>query len=68
MNTLFRGIILILCLLSLTACSNVSRQDVGLVTGGVLGGFAGSALSHGSTAGTIAGAVAGGFLGREVAN
>lgn len=45
-----------------------SRQDMGMVGGGVVGGAAGSALTNGSGVGTVAGAVGGAYVGRQLAN
>lgn len=52
--------------LSVSACGNMDRQQLGTGTGAVLGGAAGNAVTGGSTAGTIGGAAAGGVLGSEV--
>jgi surface antigen len=58
--------------LSLTACENMTNQDVGTVTGGVIGGILGSTIGGGSGqlvaigAGTLAGALIGGQVGRNM--
>ncbi len=49
------------------AGATCSRQDMGMVAGGVLGGAAGSALTHGSAVGAVAGAVGGAYVGRQLA-
>lgn len=52
---------------TLAACSsNPSRQEVGTVTGAVVGGIVGSALTGGSGVGTIGGAAAGGYFGNRI--
>lgn len=48
-------------------CSNVDRQDMGLIAGGVAGGAAGSVLTGGNALGTVGGAVGGAFLGNQLA-
>jgi surface antigen len=54
--------------LGLTACQNVSHQDVGTVTGGVVGGLIGSQFGGGAgkVAATIGGAVVGGLIGGSI--
>ena len=52
---------------SLSACSsNPSKQDVGTVSGAIIGGVLGSALTGGSGVGTIGGAAAGGYIGNRI--
>lgn len=51
----------------LTGCSsNPSKQEIGTVTGAVLGGVVGTALT-GNTAGTVVGAGAGAYVGNRLA-
>ncbi len=65
---------LIICLGALLGCadSSVTRQDVGVISGGVLGGLVGSRFGGGSgqvaaiAAGTLAGAFIGGALGKNM--
>jgi osmotically inducible lipoprotein OsmB len=63
--------LLMLALTSLTACSSVTKQDVGTGVGAVAGGLAGHALL-GGTAGTVigaaGGAVAGNLVGKNMDN
>lgn len=57
---------------SLTACEEISKQDVGAVTGGVLGGALGSTVGKGSgriaavVGGTLIGAIIGGSIGKTM--
>lgn len=46
--------------------SNPTQQEVGLVTGTVIGGAVGSVLTGGSTVGTVGGAAVGGVIGNEI--
>lgn len=65
------GVILLSCL-SLIGCANMSKQDIGTVTGGIAGGVLGSTVGQGSgrilaiAAGTLAGAFIGGALGKNM--
>ncbi len=62
----------ILCGISLIGCSNMSKQDVGVITGGVAGGLLGSTVGQGTgkllavAAGTVAGAFIGGAIGKNM--
>lgn len=57
----------LLVTLSLCACSsNPTREQIGTVSGAVVGGIVGSALTGGSNVGTIGGAAAGGYIGHEI--
>lgn len=64
--------IVILCSASLIACSNVTKQDVGTVTGGVAGGLLGSTVGRGGgqlvaiAAGALIGAYIGGSIGKSM--
>lgn len=57
---------------SLAACEELSKQDVGAVTGGVLGGALGSTVGKGSgqiaavVGGTLIGALIGGSIGKTM--
>ncbi|PKO71482.1 MAG: osmotically inducible lipoprotein OsmB [Betaproteobacteria bacterium HGW-Betaproteobacteria-14] len=53
--------------LALTGCSTpMTRQDVGTVTGAVVGGAAGSVLTGGNAVGTVGGAAVGGYIGNRI--
>ena len=52
-------------LLSLSACENVQKEDVGLVAGGAAGAGIGYAIT-GSPLGAAAGAVGGALIGKKV--
>jgi len=64
--------ILLLISVSLASCSNMTKQDVGTLTGGVAGGLLGSQFGKGSgqlvaiAAGTLAGAYIGGAIGKSM--
>lgn len=72
MKKLFTAIIVLLCTASLVGCQNMSKQDVGVLSGGVAGGLIGSTVGKGSgqilaiAAGTIAGAIIGGAIGKNM--
>jgi surface antigen len=57
---------------NLAACSNMSKQDVGTVSGGVIGGLVGSQFGQGNGkllavgVGALAGALIGGAIGKDM--
>lgn len=57
-----------LCLSVLTACSDMTKQDTGVLAGGAVGGLLGSQFGNGSgqAASIIAGSLIGAFLGGQV--
>ncbi len=64
---------IVLCTsISLVGCENMTKQDVGTVSGGVIGGLVGSRFGQGGGqmlaigAGTLAGALIGGAIGRNM--
>jgi outer membrane lipoprotein SlyB len=67
MKKIILAISMLVLSLSITACSGVTRGDVGTVGGGVAGGVIGSAVTR-SPVGTIVGAVGGAVAGRAIAN
>jgi surface antigen len=56
----------------MAACSNINKQDIGMMTGGVAGGLLGSQFGNGTGkllaigAGTLAGAFIGGAIGKNM--
>lgn len=54
--------------LCLTGCADITKQDVGVVTGGLAGGALGSLFGGGSgkILATVGGAVAGAFIGGSI--
>lgn len=56
------------CSMLLTACSQVSHQDVGTLTGGVVGGLIGSQFGGGAgkVAAAAGGALFGAYLGGQI--
>ncbi len=55
-------------LLLMTGCTGVTKQDVGMATGGILGGAIGSQIGkgHGRTAAIIVGTLAGAYIGGAI--
>lgn len=72
MNRMLKAIIVLFCSASLVSCSNMSKQDVGTITGGVAGGVLGSTIGQGQgrilaiAAGTLAGAYVGNAIGKNM--
>lgn len=59
--------LLLAALLAVGGCnSNPTKQEIGTVSGAVVGGIVGSTLTGGSTVGTVAGAAAGGLVGSHI--
>lgn len=72
MKRLFTALFVLIMSASLINCSNMTKQDVGTITGGVAGGLLGSTIGGGSgryvaiAAGTLAGAYIGGAVGKSM--
>lgn len=72
MKKLFTAIIVLFCSLSLVGCENMSKQDIGTLTGGVAGGVLGSTVGQGNGrilaigVGTLAGAFIGNAVGKSM--
>lgn len=67
MNTKSSIALLIAATVVVMGCnSNPTRQEIGTVSGAVVGGIVGSSLTGGSTVGTVAGAAAGGVVGNRI--
>ena len=69
---LFILIVSLATVFQLTGCSNMSKQDVGVVSGAVVGGVLGSQFGGGTGkllavgVGTLAGALVGGAIGKSM--
>lgn len=72
MRKILTSTIAIAVSISLVGCSNMSKQDVGTVSGGVIGGLVGSQFGQGGGqmlaigVGTLAGALIGGAIGKNM--
>ena len=47
MKQLYKSIIIVLCTFALAGCQNMSKSDVGTMTGAVAGGLLGSTIGGG---------------------
>lgn len=68
MNTRKRiaaGAVVVTLMVSLTACSGMSRQGRNTAIGAGVGAVGGSVLTGGSVLGTVGGAAVGGVVGHE---
>ena len=63
-NLILSGMVILVTVSLLAACTN---RDMGTVGGAAVGGVAGNALTGGSALGTVAGAVGGGVIGNQMA-
>ncbi|PKH26818.1 osmotically-inducible lipoprotein OsmB [Enterobacterales bacterium CwR94] len=52
--------------MSLSACSNMSKRDRNTAIGAGVGAIGGSVLTNGGTLGTLGGAAVGGIIGHQV--
>ena len=72
MKRIITSLIVLLCSASLIGCADMSKQDVGTLTGGVAGGILGSTVGQGNgrilaiAAGTLAGAFIGSAVGKSM--
>lgn len=72
MKKIFTKIVLMLACISLVGCNQMTKQDVGTVTGAVAGGLLGSQFGGGGGrilaigVGTLAGAFIGGAIGKSM--
>lgn len=57
---------IVLLVLSLAACSGMSRRDKNTAAGAAVGGAAGAILTGGSAVGTVGGAAVGGVIGNKI--
>ena len=60
------AILAITLAMSLSACSNWSKQDRNTAIGAGAGAIGGAVLTDGSTLGTLGGAAVGGIIGHQV--
>lgn len=72
MKKLLTACIVFICSISLIGCSDMTKQDVGTVSGGIVGGLLGSQFGRGGGqlvaigVGTLAGAYLGGAIGKNM--
>lgn len=62
------GALVAALLISLSACSGMSRQGRNTAIGAGAGALGGAVLTGGSTAGTLGGAAIGGIVGHEASD
>lgn len=60
------SVLVLICALSLSACSSMSTRDKATAAGAAIGGVAGAVLTGGSGFGTVGGAAIGGVIGNQV--
>ncbi len=66
MRRIDRKLNVLISLVVLSGCADMSPQQRNTVIGAAVGGVAGSALSNGSPAGTVGGAAVGGLIGNQI--
>ncbi|WP_032115012.1 osmotically-inducible lipoprotein OsmB [Candidatus Arsenophonus nilaparvatae] len=59
-------LISVISLMSITACSNMSKRDKNTAIGAGIGAVGGAILTEGSGLGTVGGAAIGGLIGHQV--
>ena len=64
-KTLWNSVIL-LALLTCSACSNMSTRDKNTAIGAGIGAIGGAVLTNGSALGTVGGAAVGGIIGNQI--
>ncbi len=64
-STIAKGL-LVVGVLGLGACSNLTPREQGTAVGAGVGAVGGAVLSGGSAAGTLGGAAVGGLIGNQV--
>lgn len=65
-NTKSIFLILLMCTLTVSGCSNLSARQKNAAAGAAIGGVAGAVLTGGSGFGTVGGAAIGGVIGHGV--
>lgn len=72
MKKIVTAFVAVIASISLAGCENMNKQDVGTLSGGVIGGLVGSQFGQGSGklvavgAGALAGAFIGGAIGKNM--
>ena len=72
MKKILTAILIVITSMSLLSCADMTKQDVGTVSGGVIGGLVGSQFGKGGGqflaigAGTLVGAYLGGSIGKSM--
>ncbi|MEO8401329.1 MAG: RT0821/Lpp0805 family surface protein [Gammaproteobacteria bacterium] len=72
MKKILSAFVALIASISLAGCENMNKQDVGTLSGGVIGGLVGSQFGQGSGklvavgAGALAGAFIGGAIGKNM--
>jgi surface antigen len=72
MKRILQTLVVLICSASIVSCSNMSKQDIGTLTGGVAGGVLGSTVGQGQGrilaigVGTLAGAFIGNAIGKNM--
>lgn len=66
MNAIKKSACLMLVVLALGACSNMTKRDKNTAVGAGIGGVAGAILTGGSGIGTAGGAAVGAVIGNQV--
>lgn len=59
-------LISVISLMSITACSNMSKRDKNTAIGASIGAVGGAILTEGSGLGTVGGGAIGGLIGHQV--
>lgn len=59
-------LISVISLMSITACSNMSKRDKNTAIGAGIGAVGGAILTEGSGLGTVGGGAIGGLIGHQV--
>lgn len=65
-SVLSKGVVIVLVVAGLTACSDMSHRGVDTAVGAGVGAVGGAALTGGSALGTVGGAAVGGVVGNQI--
>ena len=66
MHKTLRNSVILLVLLTCSACSNMSTRDKNTAIGAGIGAIGGAVLTNGSALGTVGGAAIGGVIGNQI--